>query len=64
MNLTKPQTDALLQLGESAAGHDFINAHVLEQLLALQLIYWRKPDEVDFTSIGEEVYDELTGQAV
>ncbi len=31
--------------------------------LALNLVYWRKPDELDFTSAGEPVYNELTGSA-
>jgi len=62
MNLTKSQTDALLKLGESAAGHEFVKAPVLQELLALDLIYWRQADEVDFTPAGEEVYDELSGK--
>lgn len=64
MNLTKSQMDALVKLGESAAGHEFIKAPVLEQLLALDLIYWRHADEVDFTPVGEQVYDELVGNVV
>jgi len=60
MNLTEAQTDALLELGESASGHDFMSRKVLGELLTLELVYWRKPDELDFTAAGEEVYDELT----
>jgi hypothetical protein len=61
MDLTEQQSNALLALGESAVGHDFIEPGVLNELLELDLVYWRKPDELDFTAAGEAVYDELIG---
>lgn len=59
--LTEPQRAALLKLGDSASGHDFMDAAVLKELLALDLVYWRREDELDFTSGGEAVYNELSG---
>jgi hypothetical protein len=59
MNLSESQRDAMLQLGETASGHDFIPPPVLEELLAMELVYWRGPDDLDFTSAGEKVYQEL-----
>lgn len=64
MNLTQSQINALLKLGESAGGHDFITQATLDQLLKLDLVYWRKPDEIDFTPAGEQVYNELSGLAI
>jgi hypothetical protein len=61
MDLSEPQIDALLEMGESASGHDFMEPGVLDELLKLELVYWRNPGELDFTPTGEEVYDELTG---
>lgn len=59
MNLTEAQVHAMLELGGSAEGHGFIPQRVLDELLSYELIYWRNPGEVDFTSAGKEVYDEL-----
>ena len=61
MDLTEPQRAALLKLGDSASGHEFIEPEVLKELLALDLVYWRWADELDFTHGGEKVYDGLTG---
>jgi hypothetical protein len=63
MNLTKSQAAAMLKLGESTEGHEFIEPRVLDKLLSYDLIYWRKANEVDVTPSGEEVYDELAGAA-
>ena len=59
--LTEPQRAALLKLGNSASGHEFIEPEVLKELLALELVYWRREDELDFTHAGEKVYNELSG---
>jgi hypothetical protein len=59
MNLTEPQRNALLKLGESASGHEFIDVQVLKELLAFDLVYWRWADELDFTPAGEIVYNQL-----
>jgi hypothetical protein len=63
MNLSLSQTNALLRLGETASGYDFIEPNDLKQLLECDLVYWRKPDELDFTPAGEEVYNKLTRTA-
>ena len=59
MNLSEPQRDAMLQLGETASGHDFISPQIVEELLAMELVYWRGPEDLDFTPAGEKVYQEL-----
>jgi len=59
MNLTEPQRDAMLTLANTASGHDFVPQGVLDDLLAMNLIYWRTPDEVDLTQTGEQVYQRL-----
>jgi len=61
MNLTEAQAKAMLELGGTVEGHDFIPQRVLDDLLKYGLIYWRKADEADFTPAGEEVYRELVG---
>ncbi len=35
---------------------------VLEELLALGLVYWRAPDNLDFTPVGEKVFKELDAE--
>jgi hypothetical protein len=62
MNLSKLQREAILQVGNTASGHEFLTTEVLEELLAMGLIYWRAPDNLDFTPVGEKVFDELEGQ--
>ena len=61
MNLTEPQAQAMIELGQSSEGHGFIPQRILNELLSYELIYWRNTDEVDFTAVGKEVYDELVG---
>lgn len=61
MILTEPQTNPLLKLGESAAGHDFIDIQVMQELLAFDLVYWRWADGFDFSSTDESVYDMVSG---
>jgi hypothetical protein len=58
VNLSEAQWEAMLQLGNTASGHDFIPAEVLEELLALALVYSRASDNLDFTPAGERVYHE------
>ena len=59
MNLSDPQRAAMLELGNTASGHAFVPAQVLEELLSLELVYWRAPDDLDFTPVGEKVFKEL-----
>jgi hypothetical protein len=63
MNLSLSQTNALLRLGESTTGHNFFKPDDLTQLLELGLVYWRRPDEIDFTPAGAQVYSKLAGTA-
>jgi len=49
----------MLKLGDSASGHEFLTPEVLNELLLLELVYWRAPDFLDFTPRGEKVYNEL-----
>jgi len=62
MNLSERQQEAILTLGNTASGHDFVVKEVLDELLSLELVYWRAPDDVDFTKAGEEVYKEIAAR--
>ncbi len=59
VNLSEPQRDAMLQLGETPSGHSFISPEVLEELLAMDLVYWWTPKDLDFTLAGKKVFNEL-----
>ena len=61
MPLSEQQREALRTLGNTVDGHDFIPASVLDELLSMELVYWRTPAELDFTTVGEKVYRELVG---
>lgn len=61
VDLSDRQRDAILKLGETASGHDFIEPDVLNELLALELVYWRGTDDLDFTKSGEELLNKLAG---
>jgi hypothetical protein len=63
MNLTESEVKAMLELGGSVEGHDFIPQRVLNDLLSYGLIYWRTAGDAEFTPEGEEVYHDLTGSA-
>jgi len=62
MNLSAAQREAMLRLGSSTTGHDFIAPEVLEELLALKLVRWRSRDDLDLTQMGGEVYKKLAGK--
>jgi hypothetical protein len=62
VNLSRAHRDAILQLGNTASSHDFIATEVLEQMLALGLVYWRATDNLDFTPVGERVFKELDAE--
>ena len=59
MNLTEAQANALLEIGGAAEGHGYIPQRVLNDLMSYDLVYFNKDDEVEFTPVGKEVYDEL-----
>jgi hypothetical protein len=60
MFITHSQAKALVKLGEGPTDRDFVRSGDLSQLLRLKLVYWRQPDELDFTPAGAEVYLQLT----
>jgi hypothetical protein len=59
MNLSDSHREAILQLGNTASGDDFLMTEVIEELLSLGLVYWRATDNLDFTPVGERVFKEL-----
>lgn len=61
MDLSDRQREAILKPGETASGHDFIEPDILNELLALELVYWRGMDDLDFTKAGEELLNKLAG---
>jgi hypothetical protein len=62
MNLSESHREAILQLGNTASGHEFLMTEVMEELLSLGLVYWRAPDNLDFTPVGERVFKELEAE--
>jgi hypothetical protein len=58
MSLTHAQHDAMLALGGTPSDDDFVTKNVLDELLSLELVYWRE-GELEFTKDGERVYKEL-----
>jgi hypothetical protein len=62
MNLTDAQRDAMLTLANTASGHDFVPQDVLDDLLTMGLVFWRTPDEVNLTPVGERVYQKLAAE--
>ncbi len=52
----------MLKLGNTASGHDFLTTEVLEELLSLGLVYWRARDSLNFTPVGEQVFDTLESE--
>jgi hypothetical protein len=59
MNLSDSHREAILQLGNTPSGDDFLMTDVIEELLSLGLVYWRATDNLDFTPVGERVFKEL-----
>ena len=59
MNLTDAHRDAMLTLANSASGHDYVPQDILDDLLSMELVCWRTPDEMKLTPIGERVYQDL-----
>ena len=53
------QHDAMIQLGATPSGQDFVSPAVLEELLAMDLVYWRTLEGLDFTPMGERFFHEL-----
>jgi len=67
VKLSERKREAMLKLGNTASGDYFIltevlPTEVLEELLALELVFWRAPDNLDFTPVGEQVFDDLDAE--
>ena len=61
IQLTEEQRDAMLKLGDPEIEAAIMSIDVIEQLIQLGLVYKRASDgHLDFTDLGESVYDELT----
>ena len=58
MSLTQAQNDAMLSIGGTPSDDDFVTKNVLDELLSLELVYWRE-GELEFTKDGERVYRDL-----
>jgi hypothetical protein len=61
MNLTEEQVEALLKLGSPESDLEVVHPGMLQQLITLGLVYRRDSKTIDFTDVGEAVYDELAG---
>lgn len=61
MNLSEAQRDALLTLANTVSGHDYIPNDVLEELVAMELVRWKSPDEVSLTNTGRRKHRERDG---
>ena len=58
--LTDEQRDAMIRLGDPESVAEAISVDVINELLALDLLHKRPSDgNLDFTDLGEAVYDEL-----
>ena len=53
--------DAMLTIGGTPSDDDFITKDVLDELLSLELVYWRE-GELEFTTDGERVFKELAAE--
>ena len=62
VSLTDAQRDAMIRLGDPESVSEAISLDVLNELLALGLLH-KRPSEgnLDFTGLGEAVYDQLVG---
>jgi len=62
-NLSKEQREAILKLGNPESTVEAISIETLEQLIGLGYVYKRGSDgHLDFTELGESVYDQLKQQ--
>jgi hypothetical protein len=61
MSLTQDQHDAMLALGGTPSDDDFVTKNVLDELLSLDLVYWRE-GELEFTKDGQRLYQDLTAE--
>ena len=62
LKLTKEQKEAILQLGDPDSDTELMSTDVFGELISLELIYKREDGNIDFTDLGESVYDDLVGK--
>jgi hypothetical protein len=62
MNLSEQHRDALLTLANTVSGHDYVAQEVLDELVSMGLVFWRSPDEVALTSVGEKIYERVAAE--
>jgi hypothetical protein len=61
VNFTEEQVEAMLRLGITESDFEVVQPDMLQQLIRLGLVYHRDSTTIDFTEVGEAVYDELAG---
>ena len=59
MKLSQMQAETLMQLGNPDTVDGVVDFGVLNELMSLGLVYWRKDHNLEITALGEQVYDEL-----
>lgn len=64
MNLSVRQRDAMLKLGDPDSVFALVDPEIVNELLSLELVHYRESNgNLDFTDLGEEVYDDLARKA-
>jgi hypothetical protein len=61
--LTEEQKKVILQLGDTESDVEMVPVRVLNELIALCLVYKRSDGRLDLTDRGEELLDSLRGEA-
>ena len=59
IDLTEEQRTVMLKLGDTESTLEIAPLEVVQQLIDLDLIYRCGPKQIDFTDLGESIYDEL-----
>lgn len=63
VELSDKQREVMFQLGDTESVHEVVPMELLQQLIQLGLLHHRSSDgNLDFTDLGEEVYDKLVGE--
>lgn len=60
--ITDEQREAMLQLGDTESTMEMIPQEVIDELIAINLVYKRGPKHIDFTDAGELLYEKLASQ--
>lgn len=62
-NLTDEQRRAILQIGDPESVFEKIPSDILDELVALGLLYRRSDKNLDFTDLGNDIYDSLIARS-